>query len=439
MTQKELILAWGKGEAGHMEQLASLSMEELILTYRQLKAIGITSRVDNLKMNLALVIRAVRQRFQQETPLYYIACGNNDYPYQESSNYGVNKIDTNMLSIRVFPDEKAAETVAEVINRNTNALGEKRGRPVGNIVHVARLGDGYNMTNVQNLERLGVAAVSFGEHKDDKTDLNLRSETLVRKDNTGSESFDFFNVAPKAYAQLCIIEQAQNEKRPEEEIQLFRMTAFEAAAANKIGVAISQADYEKGECNPLTVEYEGSEHVELFTDWASMMECRGESRPIYMAVGTWEDIISFDKPVIINREAVLPLGAVKQFGNFTKTGRMAMAYIAYCYNLNTNSPDGLERDTIILNDIRKAEPVWQEFRSGLSIVTKQNEEGKNEQFVVFNFPEGELFSVNGNTAKQFYENKLCDTPAAAYHVLAALYNDTDGSSMKAFENAELYE
>lgn len=439
MTQKELILSWGKGEAGSLEQTAELSLEKLVLTYRQLKAIDITSRVENIKANLALVIRAVRQRVQEDAALFYIACGKNEYPYQDS-DYGIKAIDAAKLSIQVFWDEKAAQTVAEAINRNTDIIGAKRGRPAGDIVHVARLGDGYNMTNINHLKRLGVSTVYFGEQKDNKTDLILRAETLTRQNpNLADDSFDFFDVAPKAYAYLCLVEQATNECRPDSEIKSYQASAFECVVQEKIGVAISKNDYEKGECNPFTIEYNGEEYVELFTDWASMIECLGNNEDVFMAVGNWNNVISFNMPVVVNREATMGLEGIKQFWNLTKTGRLALAYIADCYHLNIETTDGLERAVNILNDIRTADPINQEFCSGLSIEIRKNSEGKSEQYAVFNFPEGDLFMVNGNTAKQFFENNLCDTPAAAYHVLAVLYNDKDGSAMRAFENAELYE
>lgn len=439
MTQKELILAWGKGEAGSLEQTADLSMEELVLTYRQLKAIDITSRVDNIKANLALVIRAVRQRVQQDTALFYIACGRNEYPYQDSA-YGIKAIDPAKLSIQVFWDEKTAQTVADTINHSTDIIGEKRGRPIGDIVHVARLGDGYNMTNVNHLKRLGVNTVYFGEQNDNKTDLILRADTLTRQDaNLNNDPFDFFDVAPKAYAYLCLIEQATNEGRPDSEIQSYRASAFEHAAQEKIGVAISKEDYEKGECNPFTLNYNGKEYVELFTDWASMMECLGNQDDIFMAVGNWANVMSFNMPVIINREAMMELEGVSQFWNLTKTGRMALAYIADSYNLNIETADGMDRAVTILNDIRLADIINQEFCAGLHIENRKNKDGKTEQHVVFQFPERELITVNGNNAKQFVDNNLCDSPAAAYHVLALLYNDKDGSAMRAFENAELYE
>lgn len=439
MTQKELILAWGKGEMGQLEQTASLSLSELVLTYRQLKAIDITSQTDNTKANLALLIRAVRQRVQQNEPLFYLACGENEYPYQESSNYGMNAINTSVLSIHVYTDEMDAQMAADETNQNTNIIGAKNGRPANDVVHVALLGERYNRGNVNHLKRMGVDTVLFDKQKDKRIDLSLRAETLTRSDNPAENSYDFFNVAPKAYAYLCITEQAENEGRPEDEIQTYRLIAFEQAAKEKIGVAISQENYEKGECIPLTIDYEGKTFVELFTDWASMVECLGDRNDIYMAIGDWEGIMSFDMPVILNREVQLDQENVKRYGTFTKNAQKALAYIASCYNLNTETKDGVERAINILNDIRAAAPVCQEFYSGLGIEVRQNKEGKSEQFAVFHFPEGELFVVNGNTAKQFFENKLCDTPAAAYHVLATLYNDKDGSAMRAFENAELYE
>lgn len=141
MTQKELILAWGQGESGQQEQLEQLTMDELIYTYRQLKAVGRTSNVPNIKANLALIIREIRQRIQQNTTtMFFVAC-KGEYPYQETSNYGVSKIDTSMLSIRLFPNREEAQETADIINRRTTTLGESRGRESEDIVHVTTLGN----------------------------------------------------------------------------------------------------------------------------------------------------------------------------------------------------------------------------------------------------------------------------------------------------------
>lgn len=440
MTQKELILAWGKGELGHPEQLEELSMEELIYTYRQLKAIGRSSAVANLKANLALIIRAVRQRIQENTAMYFIAC-DGGYPYQETSNYGATKIDTDMLSIRLFPSQEEAEEAADTINRRTNALGESRGREHSDIVHVALLDSTDGMAVIQHLKRMGVKAVFFGAHKDDSTDLNLRAETLTRQ-TISSDDIDFYDVAPKTFALLNIIEQAENEKRPEAEIQSYRSAALQFAASGKVGLAISQEDYEKGswaECQPATVDYDGQEYLELFTDWASMIDCLGDETPIYMALANWETVIAFGKPLMINRQMTIDFENAYQLGCITEEGQKAMAYIAQCYQLDVSTGDGIERSARILNDIRAAGPVCEEFYNGLKVLSKKNDNGASEQVVVHTFPGENLISVNGYTAKQFVENKLCESPAAAYHVMAALYNDKDGSAMQAFENAELYD
>lgn len=440
MTQKELILAWGKGDMGQQEQLETLTMDELVYTYRQLKAIGRTSTVPNVKTNLTLIIREVRQRIQQNaTTMFFVAC-KSEYPYQETSNYGVSKIDTGILSIRLFPSREEAQEVANIINRRTTTLGESRGRESEDIVHVATLGNASGMTAVQHLERMGVDAVFFGAHKDDKTDLNLRAETLTRHEKN-DESFNFYNVAAKTYALLSIIEQAENEKRPEEEIQAYRSAALQVAAGGKIGFAISQADYDSGECHPAILEYEGQEYLELFTDWATMVDCLGTDTGIYMAIGDWDNVIGFGKPVMINRQITVDFDNAYQLGCLTEKGRVAMAYIAQCYQLDVTTADGIERSCRILNDIRAAEPVCNEFYAGLRIISQANEKGDSEQVVVYTFPENEkeLVSVNGHTTKQFVDNDLCANPAAAYHVLAALYNDKDGTALQAFENAELYE
>lgn len=440
MTQKELILAWGQGESGQQEQLEQLTMDELIYTYRQLKAVGHTSNVPNIKANLALIIREIRQRIQQNTTtMFFVAC-KGEYPYQETSNYGVSKIDTSMLSIRLFPNREEAQETADIINRRTTTLGESRGRESEDIVHVTTLGNASGMTAVQHLERMGVNAVFFGAHKDDKTDLNLRAETLTRHDKT-EESFDFYNVAAKTYALLNIIEQAENEKRPEEEVQAYRSAALQVAAGGKIGFAISQADYDSGECHPAVLEHESQEYLELFTDWATMVDCLGTDAGVYMAIGDWDNVIGFGKPVMINRQITVDFENAYQLGCLTEKGRVAMAYIAQCYQLDVTTADGIERSCRILNDIRAAEPICNELYAGLKLVSQTNEKGNSEQVVVFDFPENEkdLVSVNGNTAKQFVDNHLCENPAAAYHVLAALFNDKDGSALHAFENAELYD
>lgn len=438
MTQKELILAWGGGESGHMEQLNDLTMDELILTYRQLKTIARTTQPPNIQANLAFVIRAVRQHVQQGTRMFFLAC-KGGYPYQESSNYGTSKIDVTMLSVRLYPTYKDAQSAAEIVNRRTNSLGEKTGRTPGDIVYVKTLGNAGNMDAVNQLERMGVNAVCFGEKKDEKTDLNLRAETLVRRSNSSGTTCNFFDVAPKTYAMLSIIVQAENENRPKEEIISYRSRAFQLAASGKIGVAISKQDYENGVCQPFTYVVDETEYLELFTDWASMTECLGEDKQAFMAVGNWDNIISFGKPVMLNRSATMPFEAVYQIGCFTDAGRMAMAFIADSYQLDVTTDDGFERCQNILNDIRAAKPVCSEFYAGLSMATRSGANGESENYVVFAFPENNPVTVNGHTAKQFFDNKLCSTSAASYHVLAVLHNDTDGSAQRAFENAELYE
>ena len=63
MTQKELILSWGKGAVGTIEQTNDLTIGEVILTYRQLKALSITNPgTPNLKPNMATLLRVIRQR-----------------------------------------------------------------------------------------------------------------------------------------------------------------------------------------------------------------------------------------------------------------------------------------------------------------------------------------------------------------------------------------
>ena len=57
MTQKELILSWGKGAVGTIEQTNDLTIGEVILTYRQLKALSITNPgTPNLKPNMATLL-----------------------------------------------------------------------------------------------------------------------------------------------------------------------------------------------------------------------------------------------------------------------------------------------------------------------------------------------------------------------------------------------
>ena len=118
---------------------------------------------------------------------------------------------------------------------------------------------------------------------------------------------------------------------------------------------------------------------------------------------------------------------------------MALSYIAFCYQLDLETRDGAERCERILNDIRAAKPICQEFYSTLKLVDKKNEEGETVSVIDANFPDRGLVTVHNHTAKQFVDTGLCANSAAAYHVLALLYNDKDGSALKQFENAELYE
>ena len=73
MTQKELILSWGKGAVGTIEQTNDLTIGEVILTYRQLKALSITNPgTPNLKPNMATLLRVIRQRVQNNMGLCII-------------------------------------------------------------------------------------------------------------------------------------------------------------------------------------------------------------------------------------------------------------------------------------------------------------------------------------------------------------------------------
>ena len=438
MTQKELILSWGKGAVGTIEQTNDLTIGEVILTYRQLKALSITNPgTPNLKPNMATLLRVIRQRVQNNMGTLYYLATESGYPYQESSNYGMKAVDTTMHTIRLFTDEEDAQKAADVINRRTNTIGGQRGREEHDIVETALLGFEHGMDAATILERMGVDAISFGEHTDDRTDLNLRASTLIRHREDGE--INFYTVAPKVYAMLGIIAQATDEKRPEEEIQQYRILACQYAATGKIGVAITEADYNSGECHPLTYTFDGQEYVEAFTDWAAMVDCLGEEENLYMAIGDWDHIMNFGKPVLLNREVVVDGETVHRLGIFTEKGRMALSYIAFCYQLDLETRDGAERCERILNDIRAAKLICQEFYSTLKLVDKKNEEGETVSVIDANFPDRGLVTVHNHTAKQFVDTGLCANTAAAYHVLALLYNDKDGSALKQFENAELYE
>ena len=140
MTQKELILSWGKGAVGTIEQTNDLTIGEVILTYRQLKALSITNPgTPNLKPNMATLLRVIRQAVQNNMGTLYYLATESGYPYQESSNYGMNAIDTTMLTIRLFTDEEDAQKAADVINRRTNTIGGQRGREEHDIVETTLL------------------------------------------------------------------------------------------------------------------------------------------------------------------------------------------------------------------------------------------------------------------------------------------------------------
>lgn len=424
------------------EQAARWSTDELIAAYRGLKMASRRLSSSVVTANLATCIREMRLRVNAGIMLYYLAL-DNGFPYQESSKYGLQAMDKDNITIRLFPTRAEAEEFATLINKRTNTACANSGRQEHDIVHLEALGVSESLDARTALARMGVHSVLFGKAKDGEAEFSLQARTLIGVDN--EDEINYYAIAPEAYALNCLINQAVDESRPEAEIEDYRLCACIAAASARSAVAISQEVFDAGDGEPFTLELNGVKYLELFTDWLSMLDALeppaapdGKS-PVYLAVGNWDDILTFGLPVILNRSICIDADSTFKLGIYTKRALMALEVVADQYGLDMDADGEQEHCVDILNDIRRAAPVCEEFYKALDPYMSAGEDRLGKGSNVAPVSGEETVAVKGITAKKLIDTGLCKNAAAAYHVLSLLYNDPDGAHMAAFESAELYE
>lgn len=425
------------------EQAARWSTDELIAAYRTLKMASQRLSDPVVTANLATCIREMRVRVNAGIMLYYLAL-DSGFPYQESSKYGLQAMDKDNISIRLFPTRSDAEAFAQIINQRTNTACTNNGRQEHDIVHLEALGVSEGLDAGTVLSRMGVTSVLFGRAQDGEAEFALQVRTLTGIKN--DDDIDYYAIAPKVYALTCLIDQAADECRPDAEIEDYRLSACVAAASGSIAVAISKEVFDAGDGEPYTLELNGEKHLELFTDWLSMLDAlkpqkkdKDGKSPVYLAVGNWDDILTFGLPVVINRSICVDMDSSFKLGVFTHRAMMALEVIAIQYGFDIDTNVEQEHCVDILNDIRRAGPVCEEFYKAMEPYMSADENRFGQGNAVVPVSDPDAVQVNGVTAKKLVDTGLCKNAAAAYHVLSLLFNDPDGSHMAAFESAELYE
>lgn len=434
MNREELQKSWVSGQRGKAEDIEDLPIEDLVWVYQQIKQTNAGTPNQTQRANIVLLIRAIRDCVHDGAPLYYAQLFSG-YPYQESSNYGINALNAEEIKVRVFGSPNEAQDYVNTINRRTNTACTSRGRAEHDIATVGMLGFKYGMNTLVELERFGTDTVTFGLASNPEYDLNLHLKSLQVSE---PETINFFAIAPKVLSLIGLEEQAIDEVRSNDETGGFRTAASYIAAHSLIACAISKQSYDDGKFVPLIKVINGIEYIACFSDWVELKKAFPDQE-VYLAAADWDKYAVLNKPISINEYILLNQANVHALRICTDKARLAISYIAACYGVDEDSADGGTRCVNILTDIIKAEPVLEEFYHCFSMETTTNADGRATAAYRFNLPDGDAYTIDDLTAKLLVDTKVCTNPAAAYHVLAQLCNDTNGSAHEAFQHAQLYD
>lgn len=431
ISKEELYDKWSRlGYKGSAEELNGIPLDDLTWCYRKIKQGPVTDTVR--KNNLALLLHAAKEYIEAQEDMYYVALGSG-YPYQESSAFGAKPVDTENFVLRVFSNPDTAIEWADEINHKVHDVLHHANK---DIVIATKLGEYQHISPNDAIRQFGVKYLIYGAPVDGR-DVRVSVEKLNLPKPNGT---DYYAIAPETRALFGALEQSISETRPKTEIENFKSLLTMEIPHHLLGYAVDAASLDANQLIPVIYQEGDTSYLDAFTDWTLLREVH-KSKDVLAAVGDWEMVARENMPVYINRWFSIDADLVPKLVIFTERGRMAYEYIAYRYKINTEIESGSSRAIEILMDIFNVPELWYEFKCGLFTVTGETDTEGNPlpDRVDFKYPEGKLFTVHDYNAKQCEQSGLCANPAAAYHVLAKLANDADGSAWEAFTDARLYE
>lgn len=449
MEKEKLALQW-MNVVGKDEDLDALDFDEQAWLWQQLKN-NETMSLQVKSANEALLTRHIIRRLNSETSgLWYAAIvrgqtpedGEYVYPYQESGHFGLGVPDQDLTSIRLFGSKEAAQDYVDKIHKKVRRFSRLAKSTDMVIVRPKTLDDSPNgLWGSDQLERMDVTEVMLS-NTDVVLDLTPVWETHKKAEN---EVPNFNALCPRTYSLLGKLSQITLEGQSKKNIEDWQSHILYEASSSYIGCAISEESFNNNEVRPLKQRIamgEGEEPVwsiPLFTDWDAICEQIGYANSTYLCKITWEELCEQNLPIIINGQLICMPDTMKQLLPYTEKASIAFQYIKWCYeNYEDAEITDVECERV-LQDIIDAPKIRKEFYDCLTIETRVNPEtNKDESRIVYTDAQDGIEVLPGITAKGLVSSNLCSSPAAAYRVAALLYNDTDGSAKKAFENAELY-
>lgn len=449
MEKEKLALQW-MNVAGNDEDLELLDFDDQAWLWQQLKK-NETMNPQVKSANEALLTRHIIRRLNSETPgLWYAAIvrgqnpedGEYVYPYQESGRFGFEAPDYDVTSIRLFGSENAAQEYVDDIHKKI-----RRFHRLGNdtnmvVVRPKTLDNNPNgLWGSDQLERMDVTSVMLSD-TDVTIDLTPLWETRKKLAN-GQPNFNA--LCPRTYSLLGKLSQIELEAQPQNRVDDLRSEILNEASFLYIGCAISEESFKNDMVLPLKeyIPIEGQDEplwcIALFTDWDAICESIGYSNSVYLCKISWEELCELDLPIVINEQLLCMPDTMKMLLPYTQKAAIAHQYIKWCYeNFEDEEITDVECERI-LQDIIAAPKIRKEFYACLTLEHRMNPATDEEESrIVYTDAEDSIEVLQGITAKSLVDSGLCASPAAAYRVMALLYNDTDGSAKKAFENAELY-
>lgn len=416
MQAENLYKTWSsKGFVATESDIESIDLDMAVFLHDRLKAAGETDMLK--RANVLLLDKRIRENLRN-AGIYYIALPSG-YPYQISSDFGRRRADKWKSQILVYSDKETAQDVAnEICQRNARRI-----QGISSIAKVRLLGEFENLPNIEVLRQYGITEVVAGYEIGKKAAYIIPFEEF----NDVDVEDEFYHAAPAVRFAIGVVEQAREEKRTKADQQACITAAAIRAAYGQICIAIPESCLDTKQMDPIVEEQNGVQTMHAFTDWTTLKR-RYPEDDIVMARGDWDSVAKCDMKVSVNETILIEADTVKELVFYSQYGRMACSYIAECYGADLTADSS--RTKAIFNDIYKSDNVWREFKSGLSQTSDGN--------VTFEFPEFEQ-EIAGVTARKCVESGLCANPAAAYHVLAQLSTDKDGSALRAFNDALLYE
>lgn len=427
------------GYKGTDKDVENVPLDDLVWCYAKLKPLTQGDAIK--KANMALLIRAFHNYILSDNALYYISLPD-AFPYQSSGDFGNADFDVEKPEIHIFSGMEAAEAEAEYIN---STMDKRRKEWTKNeIVSAVPLGYFEGMNHIDAMTQYGVKYLILGEKVNDRY-IRISLDSL-QLSNIQNESTEAERIAPGTRAMLGFFSQAMYEGRTQREQDKYKQNVVYEAPRLEMGIAVDYQAVRSGSFAPMIIQIGDEDYIDAFTDWASLQiayDMKASDEGVDIVWGGWDSIAKEKMSVCINRSIALSADEVRDLCMFTEKGIMACEYIAQKYDIDTSLAIGVDRVRSIFFDIHDAEPIWKEFQKGLSYkkektTDEDGNEGPEAEYVDFDFVD-DGYVIHGVTAKGCCKAGLCDNPAAAYHVLALLYNDNDGSAAQAFDNAELYQ